>query len=42
MKITLNIPRLREEYDNYRNKKLLSWVIDVLFFTLIEQIFVDF
>jgi len=41
MKITLNIPRLGEGYDNHRNEKLLSGVIEVLVFTLIERIFAD-
>ncbi len=41
MKITLNIPSLGEEYDNRRNEKLLSGVIEVLIFTRIERIFAD-
>ncbi len=41
MKITLNIPGLGQEYDNHRNDKLLSWVIEVLVFTRIERIFAD-
>ncbi len=41
MKITLNIPGLGEEYDNYQNGKLLSGVREVLVFTRIKRIFVD-